>query len=147
MSFSYSKIGSGVNAHDDCRRKIQLAIRKQWSGAFNWYYSKGLLFIYLFLFIYFSLHCLQCSSGYLCEQWNVYVTYCYLSQKSLCERVEGWSPEVLCFKICGTSDLAFHVDVTHCNGEQLCLQEICSRQLNGTSNVDGTYTHVHRLSL
>lgn len=131
MSFSYSTIGSGIYAHDDSRHKIQLAVRKEWSGAFDCYYSKGGFF----------LHCLQCSSGYLCEQWNVYVTYCYLSQISFCERVEGWSPEILCFNICRTSDLALRSDVTHWTGQQLCLQEIYNRHLDRTSNVDSnTYT-------
>lgn len=53
----------------------------------------------------------------------------------------------MCFKICGTSDLALRVDVTHCNGEQLCLQEICNRHLDRTSSVDSNIRNVHRLSL
>jgi len=47
LMISYSTTGSGINAHVDCRHKIQLAIRKQWSGAFDCLYSKGGVFFTL----------------------------------------------------------------------------------------------------
>jgi hypothetical protein len=95
---SYSTTGSGINAHDDCRHKIQLATVK-WSVRLfllERFFLLLLLSLFYLFFIYLFIYIASSAVQVICVNSGMCMSRIVISHKYLCANELKYEVQKFC---------------------------------------------------